>query len=62
VEESIAPSIFLALDSIILYPYGTGLPSCVEFSIKDLSESGEVSIQKQEDIISRNSSYHQVYY
>ena len=50
VEESIAPSITPALDSIILYPYGTGLPSCVEFSIEDLSEGGEVSVQEQEDL------------
>ncbi len=49
-EKSIAPSISIALDSIILYPYGTRLPSCVEFSIKDLSESGEVSVKEQEDL------------
>ena len=49
-EKSIAPSISIALDSIILYPYGTRLPSCVEFSIKELSEGGEVSVKKQEDL------------
>ena len=49
-DESVAPTITLASESVILYPYGTGLPACVEFSVSDLSVMGEVSVRKQEDL------------
>ena len=50
VDESVAPAITLASESVILYPYGTELPACVEFSVADLSVMGEVSVRKQDDL------------
>ena len=49
VQESV-PCIALASESIVLYPYGTELPACVEFSVSDLSVMGEVYVRKQEDL------------